>query len=451
MSLGAGRSISVLSRVGAAIGKELSCIGVNWHSSPAVHNATLLTEPLDASQNFSDDSQAVSHYAQAFLEGLSTARVTGCPRIDLTASVHEVYHANNGPDLDLEDLLKRDDVLALYHSVGMQGLDSVLLTVAFDQFEDASRAGVSYEKIVKQILRQRFDYQGLVIFDCSQISREKELCVRHAPLRALLSGSDMVLLPPDGNDQLACIQAIHAAAESAASLSTTNPAIVAQITAFKARHFQGWSVLQPTTDYTTLRDQHAPLAQIAYRRATTVLSGGPSPILDLPATYILLLMAPSVPSPLHSSADAPTSDPFECLGRTLAEFHPRTRHVPYTLSAGLTTTHTAFLDRASAVVLVICNPSSAFEESQEEFIRAIQDHIRIRESTPGEPKIAKIVLAAGDPRDLNQPLEGWWEVCCYEYTKGALEAAAEVITGQRTATGRLPIKIPRYLNGEQDM
>lgn len=446
MSLAAGRSLPQLSRVGEAIGEELSSIGVNWYSVPAISNATALTEPLDASSSFSDDFQAVIHHAETFLDGLSRGGIAGCPKVDLTATVLEVYHANNDPHLDLAEILGQPDVLALQHSVGMRGLDSLLLTVAFEQFEDVAGAGASYGKIIQQILRQHLHYHGIVVLDSSEASGEMDICVTHAPLRGLLSGSDIVILPSDGRIQQACIQAIHAAAGSSVWPFTATTEANERITNFKRNRLGSWSALRPLSDLMALREKHASLAQNAYRRATTALSSGPSPIIHLSAQSILLLLAPSVRS-VSTTSNTLMSDPFEHLGRAVASVHPRTRHVPYTLSAGLTSTHTAFLDRASAVILVLCNPSSAFDKYQEEFVRAVQDQIRIRQSRPGEQEVAKVLLAAGDPRDLNQPLKGWWEVCCYEYTAGALEAAAEVITGQRTATGCLPVKLSRYRNG----
>lgn len=441
MSLAAGRSTSEISRVGEAIGRELSSIGINWYFVPAVNNATALTEPLDASERFSDDFQAVCRYATALLEGLSASGVACCPKVDVSATLQEVYPSNGGPDWDIEEASTREDVLPLRHAVGTGALNSLLITAPFDQISDIARAEASYRKIIQQLIRQHLHYQGLLVSDCSQASLEPDYCTRHAPLRALLSGSDMVILPFDYEDQVACIEAIHAAAASSRLPPSGTNEAVERIRSFKSQHIVEPSLAPPSIDRAALLRQHAPVAQEAYRHSTTALSTMASPIANLPATSILVLLTPTVSPPLNSTLSS-GYDPFEPLGRALAETHRRTRHVPYSLSTGLTSTHIPFLDRAAAVVLVLCNPSSAFGETQEEFINAVQNHL-------GERRVGKIVLAAGDPRDLNQPLEGWWEVCCYEYTPGALEAAAEVITGQRIATGRLPVRLSRYLNGDQ--
>ncbi|CZT18816.1 uncharacterized protein RCC_04660 [Ramularia collo-cygni] len=58
-----------------------------------------------------------------------------------------------------------------------------------------------------------------------------------------------------------------------------------------------------------------------------------------------------------SSSLSPSIDPFETLGRSLASHHPRIRHVPYIPSVGFTSTHSAFLHEASAIIIVLCEAS----------------------------------------------------------------------------------------------
>lgn len=444
MSLAAGRSTPDISRVGEAIGEELSAIGVRWYLVPAVNNATILTEPLDASESFSDDFEAVSHYAAAFIGGISAGGVLCCPTIDLTSTIQEEYSMSDDQDMDIQEIARRDDTQVLLHSVSLPGLNSLLLKASLEGFEDVERATTRYRRIVKELIRKNLGYEGVIVLDCSEVSEEMGACKKHSALRALLSGSDMVILPSNHGDQIANIQAIHAAAASPSMPSMGTAEALKRIASFKSE----LTMPQAQTSQTERRiilQQHASLSRDAYRRATTSLSPTPSPLTDLQLSpkNILLLLTPSVPQSSMLAGPSPIN-PFESLGRALAKVHRATRHVPYNLSSGWTTRQSAFFEvRVAAVVLVLCNPSSAFQEHQQEFIEGLQHELQMQQSIPGGQEIAKVVLAAGDARDLNQPLEGWWEVCCYEYTPEALEAAAEVILGQRIATGRLPVKLSR--------
>lgn len=75
---------------------------------------------------------------------------------------------------------------------------------------------------------------------------------------------------------------------------------------------------------------------------------------------IVLLLTPVV-RPVEQGS---TQDPFEPLGRGLARYHPWIRHVPYTATAGITSTHVAFIKRAKIVVFVITGPPSPGQPSQ---------------------------------------------------------------------------------------
>ena len=327
--------------------------------------------------------------------------------------------------------------------------DGLLSTFSISEFADPYRASRAQRLVIDRILRRRCAFDGLIMTDCSTVAAAHVRCPVHAPLMALAHGSDMIMLPSDQNLHRACIEAIHAAAFTEILPEQAIIAAANRVKSFKQRRLV-WRPSPPDpTIYEALNDLHA----TCYRSAITALSAEESPLVDLPSSAVILVLTPSIPFD-HASANTNTGtpyDPFEALGRAIASYHPRTRHVPYMLSKGLTATHITFLQRVNAVILVLCNTSSAFFETQLEFIDGIQSVIQAQEpphagggaarNGAGE-RVKRVVLAAGDPRDLrSRNLSGWWKCCCYGYEKGALEAGAEVIMGKRKATGKLPIRI----------
>ena len=340
------------------------------------------------------------------------------------------------------------EVQAISRLQQTRSLERLHLTSSISEYDDLHAAQWSFQTVLQRLLRDRLGYRGLITV-ASEFRPRADVgpCATHAPLRTLLSGSDLAILPTDPDTQRESIQAIYAAVGTPIFPFSALHGAADRISLFGSQNPSGALRPTPALEPNDLAQQHRSLIQESYRASTTALSTGPSPLLGIPTTSILLLLTPSVP-PLPGPNYTPNVDPFEPLGRAIARFHNRTRHVPYTLSAGVTSTHAAFLERAAAIVLVLCNTSSAFVETQVEFVRAVQDCLQARESQPGEQEVRKIALAAGDPRDLRKPLDGWWEICCYEYTPGALEAATEVLLGQRTATGTLPIRLGRNLNGQ---
>ena len=327
--------------------------------------------------------------------------------------------------------------------------DGLFSTFSISEFADPYRASRAQRLVIDRILRQRCAFRGLIMTDCSNVPAGPIHCPVHAPLMALAHGSDMVMLPSDPRLHRACTEAIHAAAFTNILPEETIIAAANRVKYFKQRRLS-WRPSPPdSTIYEALNDLHV----TCYRSAITALDAEESPLKDLPPSAVILVLTPSMPFD-HASTNINTGtpyDPFEALGRAVASYHPRTRHVPYMLSKGLTATHITFLQRVNAVILVLCNGSSAFSETQLEFIDGIQSVIQTQEpphagggaaSNGAGERVKRVVLAAGDPRDLrSRNLSGWWRCCCYGYEKGALEAGAEVIMGRRKATGKLPIRI----------
>lgn len=434
-----------MQQVGEAIGNELSSIGINWVYGPVLGIISDLTEPLDAASRFGGSASTVGSLALAFIKGLRKSRIVSCVIGTLATTIEEIY-ASLIQDESREAATQGTDpegFETLRHLRGENCPDSLQLSSSVHSLHYPIQLGRSIQVTISSILRGRLGFQGPVLLDCSSFPSESIECPKHAPIRAFLGDCDMVRLSSDHDLQIASIEAIYTAAESGNLSESASVAAAARVSIMKAQCSSWDLVFAERKDLSTILSVNANLAQATYRESTTVLSTGPSPFLNLPPTAVLVLLGPTLLSQAipANPANAAASDPFEPLGRALSRSHPRIRHVPYTISGGLTSTHMTFLNLASAVVLVLCNASSAFSEAQDELATAVRMAVLQRESVPGTKLIRKVVLAAGDPRDLRGDWAGWWTSCCYEHTQGALDAAAEVISGERVATGVLPLQL----------
>lgn len=84
---------------------------------------------------------------------------------------------------------------------------------------------------------------------------------------------------------------------------------------------------------------------------------------------MILLLTPVVTPVTPTNA---ASDPFEPLGRALAERYPMVRHVPYTKNAGITGTHMAFIKKADVILFIITGFPTAGETSQPDLADAVR-------------------------------------------------------------------------------
>lgn len=434
-----------MQHVGEAIGNELSSIGINWIYGPVLDIVSDLTEPLDASSRFGGNASTVGSLALAFIKGLRKSCIASCVMGTLASTIEEIY-ASLMQDDSREDATQGTDpegLEALWHLRGENCLDSLQLSSSVHSLHYPIQLGRSIQIAISSIIRGHLEFQGPVLLDCSNFPLESVECPKHAPIRAFLGDCDMVRLSSDHDLQIASIEAIYTAVESGKLSESASATAAARVSALKDQCSSWDLAFAKRKDLATVLSIDSDLSQVAYRESITVLSPGPSPFLNLPPTAVLVLLAPTLLSRAipANPANAAASDPFEPLGRALSRSHPRIRHVPYTISGGLTSTHITFLNLASAIVLVLCNASSAFSEAQDELATSVRTAVLQQESTPGAKMIRKVVLAAGDPRDLRGDWAGWWVSCCYEYTRGALDAAAEVISGERVATGVLPLQL----------
>jgi len=80
---------------------------------------------------------------------------------------------------------------------------------------------------------------------------------------------------------------------------------------------------------------------------------------SLPEEAAIVMFTPFVIPVGYENASTETLrhvDPFEPLGRALADIHANIQHVPYAPSVGFTETHRAFVQHCDAIITIVCEP-----------------------------------------------------------------------------------------------
>ena len=401
----------------------------------------MAAEPSEESLRLREDLEYVSSHAVAFAHGLLRAGVVTCVSEVLPRSLQEVYRRflnDTNVDKDAFDVIK-SELQPLRYLLENGTVDSIMLSSCTSNFDDAEMSTKATKFVIDEVVRKHLKFLGPVIVARADPSDETVICPVHEPLRALLSGSDMVILTQNTESHKASVSAIHAAIEADSQLRSAISASYERVKTMKRK----LSLLPDaaTSSLPILVSTHRNLAEAAYRASITAVQPSLSPLVSLPSGSTILLLTPTVPPVTGLNQQ---SDPFEPLGRALSRSQPRIRHVPYTLSSGLSATHLAFLDRVTAVVLVLATTTSVLADAQIEIWTDVEKNLS--EMEVNRQKTARLIVSAGNIRDLYQEEmlgQGWWGVACWDYSQGALEAVAEVLGGQREATGVLPIDIRR--------
>jgi beta-N-acetylhexosaminidase len=450
MAIAASRSPDLATEVAQATAKELKAVGVNWILAPVIDVCADLDEPVVPVRCFSDNASDVAKMGKAFVNGLRLGGMASCAKHfgSVTKDGAAAAAAQSSVDEAAAAAPIIEPRLAVYQTIINEiGFDSVMVapTILFDEDEERVARTLSF---IHELLRRRLSYHGLIVSDCSEIPASSTRSSRIAPVRALEGGSDIILLNSAVETQeygLEAVQTVVAGSE------TLRHAVVesSQRIAILKRHYLSWATSLSNVSFQLppLLQEHAALARRAYTASTTLIRHSArtlSAFQHLLPSSVLILLTPVV-RPLHDSSAR--TDPFEPLGRALAARHPRTRHVPYTTGNGITSTHVGFLQRAGAVVFVTCNsvrqPDEA-TEGRETGESALAAQLRaahtVQAITASTPLVA---IATCDPNDLLDQSEAFpTYLCTYEYSRLALEAAAEVIFGERAAEGRVPLAVP---------
>lgn len=150
---------------------------------------------------------------------------------------------------------------------------------------------------------------------------------------------------------------------------------------------------------------------------------------------VVVLLTPVVPPIQQEGSDG--CDPFEPLGRGLAEKHPWIRHVPYTARNGITSTHVGFIKRAKAVIFVISGLPVAGQSSQVEMAEIARN---IGEKRP------QIIVACRSVEDLGLLEADFTTIIELPgYFPAHLRVAAAVLFGEPTLSGAIPVDVEKMV------
>jgi beta-N-acetylhexosaminidase len=281
--------------------------------------------------------------------------------------------------------------------------------------------------VVQTLLRGDLGFAGVAVTDCLEMDAiARGVGVAEGAIRALAAGADLVLVSHRIDRQEASLAAVRAALASG-RLSPMRPLeAIRRLDALKRQRLSWDRALTPPNAGTQSDDDA--LSQRAYERSTTLArdDAGLLP-LRLEAGQRLLLLDWPVRD-VTRAVDIPYS--VEPLARALRKHHDavETLSLPdESDEAGMATLRSAL---ASAAAIVVVTLNAHLDPTRAAQLRRILAGAR--------PAIG---VAVCNPYDAAALPEVPTFLLTYEYSAPALHAAAEVIFGARSATGRSPVSL----------
>lgn len=244
MGLGAADDEAVAERKGAITAAEARAVGVHWVLGPVCDLATNPKNPIVNVRSYSDDPQRAGRLARAYLRGLRSQCVLGCLK-------HFPGHGETKSDSHLDLPAVEADLATLERrelapfAAALPEADSVMTGhLVVPALTQDGTLPYSLSSDVARTLRGKLGFSGLVSTDALNMGavagRFDEL---DAARRALLGGSDILLVPADPR---ALARSLSAAVEEDAALREAVRAAYGRLE--RARAAAGLSDNAPAAD-----------------------------------------------------------------------------------------------------------------------------------------------------------------------------------------------------------
>lgn len=195
-TLGAVQDNALLYAYGRRMGQQSRRIGVNFNYAPTVDVNTNPENPIIGNRAYSADPEVVRQRASAFIKGMQDEGV-------LTSIKHFPGHGDTDTDSHLtlpritSDRARLDSV-ELYPFKSLLGQSSGVMVAHLDvpALDSSGVPSSMSSKIVKELLRGEWNYQGLVATDALNM---KGISAQYTPgeiaVKCLQAGNDILLFP----------------------------------------------------------------------------------------------------------------------------------------------------------------------------------------------------------------------------------------------------------------
>lgn len=416
MALGATRSEQFSRQTAEIMGNELKSLGINTNFAPDLDVNVNPENPVIGVRSFSEDPELVTQLGQAQINGYQSENL-------LATAKHFPGHGDTNVDShsglpiinhDWNTLWNVD--LRPFRAAIDSGVDAIMTAhIVVPALDNSGLPATLSKPILTGLLREKMNYDGLIITDSLGMSGANILPPEKVPVEAFKAGADILLNPPDV--PLAYNAVLSAVQSGEISKKRLDQSVYRIL---KAKMERGLFD-NPYTPAEAIRnigiDEHLKIARTISAKSVTLVKND-NHVLPLSIDQRLLITGPDAGKP-------------DLLSELLAGkgFKTAAYATSTTPSANQTA---AAVDRAGdADVIIVPAYSANINVTQPQFVRALQE--------TGKPVV---VASMRNPYDLPAFPDVDANVLTYGNQDVSVQALADVLEGSVEPTGRLPVTIP---------
>ena len=226
--VGDSGDLELARRFGKALARELLAVGVSLNYAPVLDVDTNDDNPVIGDRAFSQQPEEVSRFGAAVIEAIQGEGVAACGK-------HFPGHGDTAVDSHLElpvvdqsnERLRQVELLPFQTAVSVDVAMIMTAHVLYPALDEERPATIS-KNVVTEVLRQEFDFKGVVATDDLTMKGITADCsVEDAAVESIAAGCDLLLLcEPDIEEQVRTIEAlIHAVEKKIVPLSRVEDAL----------------------------------------------------------------------------------------------------------------------------------------------------------------------------------------------------------------------------------
>lgn len=434
ITLGAANDAELTRKIGRETGRELRRLGVHMSFAPVADLNSNPDNSIIGKRSFGENPIRVGRLAQAYARGLADSRILACAK-------HFPGHGGTDVDSNYElPVLNFDEErlnaleLVPFQMLAQDRIAGIMTGhLAIPAMDNRPNRPASLSSIITEdIIRKRWDYQGLIVSDALDMAGiSKHYSAGEIAVEAILAGSDLLLAP---TDIPAAVSAIKRAITQGTLSKERIDASVRRILAAKFKvGLAFWTPLQETSIKSEL---FAPIVndlnEQIFRKATTVVRARTAPIpiirVDTLKTAVLSIGAPAITA----------------FQRAAGRYAPTANlNIVKPLS---TIEQSRWVDQLSSYELVLVGIHDMTWNANQDY-GLLRSHLNVLRQVG--PKTKVILVLFGSPYALSLVQDFNNIILSYENNPFAQKAAAEVLFGALPGFGSLPVSVGNsFLQGE---
>ncbi len=428
MALGAVRDPTATESMYRIIGEELGALGFNLDFAPVADVNNNPDNPVIGLRSFGDDPHAVGLNVRAAVRGLHGASV---------ASTAKHYPGHGDTSIDSHfglpsiphDLSRvRAVELVPFLAAIAEGVDAIMTAHAlFPAIEEQSKPATLSHRILTELLRDELRFEGVVITDCLEMEAiDAHYTPEQAAVEALAAGADLLLFSHTPDKVRRAHQALHDAVLDGRLSAERVQQSLERVAKLRLR--LAGNISQVRLD-TVGSEGHKQAALAVARRAITLVRD-PKSVLPLRLSkgdrLLVIEFGDEQPSGVEDVDRHRRTVIGPALGASEARLHEQVRS----------------LDPSGHEYKQMLMASGSANAVVAVTTRAKQHPLQARALADLAMLGKRVIAVTGrEPYDAEVLPAGLTVIASFGEDAGAMQAAADVILGQVSPTGKMPVSL----------